>query len=217
MPPNIYIVGAQCTGKTTLVKALEKHLSSQEIDGVDRGQITPPTIITELARTIMRRHGYDRYDITSKPDRAFELQKLILQGQAEIETKLALDKAGWYISDRSGIDPLVYTKLYRGNDGIEELIKSEPWQLLKEKMRQSVVIVCEAGCDWLVDDEFRVMPKDGTDEWMQWHYAFLELLRSQRIDYHVIPASMKSIDDRVKAVLAFLSGFEEKRIPRMEK
>ncbi|KAK4665194.1 uncharacterized protein QC763_510390 [Podospora pseudopauciseta] len=54
-PPNIYIVGAQCTGKMTLVKNLHANFefnSSHE----------PPVLITEVARTVLKKHSFTAAD-----------------------------------------------------------------------------------------------------------------------------------------------------------
>jgi hypothetical protein len=71
-PLNIYVVGAQCTSKTTLVSALETFLAN--IPGVPH-----PIIIRELARSVnMENHDFVADDITSSTERCMSLQILIL-------------------------------------------------------------------------------------------------------------------------------------------
>ncbi|KAH1415871.1 hypothetical protein KXX32_000323, partial [Aspergillus fumigatus] len=77
----LYIIGAQCTGKTTLVKALLDALPQ-------RHPSLPPHPITEVARKVLCEFGFTRDDITSDPSRALQLQELILKAQFEEETKV---------------------------------------------------------------------------------------------------------------------------------
>lgn len=62
-PPNIYLVGAQCTGKTTLLEALRTHF----VDAKDRDFHDHPThlpaVIEEVVRGVMRRKGFTVTDI----------------------------------------------------------------------------------------------------------------------------------------------------------
>ncbi len=76
---NIYIVGAQCTGKTTLVNALESHFDETPDPSLR------PTFIREVARTVLDTHGFTALDITSSGERCMTLQKLILDAQVLAE------------------------------------------------------------------------------------------------------------------------------------
>lgn len=64
----------------------------------------------------------------------------------------ALESRKWFISDRSGVDPIVYARKYVSEEAAEDLVKSTEWLELKERMKSALVIVCEAGVDWLIDD-----------------------------------------------------------------
>lgn len=194
-PPNlrnIYIVGAQCTGKTTLVHALERFFAS------DAGN-TPPRIVTELARDVLREINFKTADIRDSPTLSFELQKLILQRQYEAEI---IPDGEWLISDRSAADPIMYTKHLCGEDAVQALLNTPEWGILAERMRASAVIVCEAGTVWLKDDGVRLMPESRSD-WMDLHEKFCRFLAEMRIRYTIVPNSMTDIDDRVKHVVDF--------------
>lgn len=99
-PKNLYIIGAQCTGKTTIVNALRDHFN-REGSRIWRGKpISPPAFIVELARTVLVKHDFRAEDITSSPTRSLQLQNLILQAQAEAERAVS---DVWFVSDRSGL------------------------------------------------------------------------------------------------------------------
>ena len=197
MPANIYIIGAQCTGKTTLVAALQDHFRHQEFQS-SQGQLpSPPSIITEVARTVLRAHNFTASDITSSPSRSLDFQQLILKAQYEAETGVA---KSWYISDRSGLDPIIYAKRYVGLDAAELMTKTEIWGILRERMSRSLIIVCEAGMDWLTDDGVRLMPADQAD-WIAFHDLFCSSLQEAGLEFGVLPRTMKDIKQRVDFVL----------------
>ena len=104
MPKDIYIVGAQCTGKTTLITALSNHITSPSVSST----IPAPLIVTEVARTVLRKHKFTASDITSSPDKSLLFQRLILEAQYAAEK--AAETSPWFISDRSGFDPIVYAR-----------------------------------------------------------------------------------------------------------
>ena len=83
MPPNIYIIGAQSTGKTTLVSALDKHFEQHQT------YLSEPTarphIIKEVARSVLRDHHFTADDIATSKPRALQLQRLILDAQSKAE------------------------------------------------------------------------------------------------------------------------------------
>ena len=192
MPKNIYIVGAQCTGKTTLITALSAHFTSASTS-------TPaPLIFTEVARTVLRKHNFTASEITSSPGRNLLLQRLILE--AQYETEKAAGSAQWFISDRSGFDPIVYAKRYLGDEGAGSLMRMEIWEELRERMGRSLVVVCEAGADWLIDDGVRLMPEDKKD-WVAFHDLFCESLRDAGLEFVVLPCQMKDMTERVRFVL----------------
>ncbi|KAH8158230.1 hypothetical protein CIB48_g10012 [Xylaria polymorpha] len=193
--PNIYIIGSQSTGKTTLVNDLSEHFEHHPIAVEAR-----PGIIKEVARTILELHGFTRGDIRSSKDRTLELQRLIIEGQFEAE-KNELQTRPWFISDRSAVDPIIYAREYASREGADALVTSARWMEMRNRMAKSLVIVCEAGVDWLMDDGVRLMPLDSA-EWMQIHSRFCDTLAGVGLEYHVLPSRVGSRDERVKFVLA---------------
>ncbi|KAG4440863.1 hypothetical protein IFR05_003676 [Cadophora sp. M221] len=132
---------AQCTGKTTLVKALEDHSSSEDNLETDSGRrLLRPDIITEVARSMLKEHSFIEDDITSSPARALVLQELILKAQVQAEAATSRPD-GWFFSDRSGADPIVYAKKYVSDAAANNLLSSTEWLKLKKCMEQSLVII----------------------------------------------------------------------------
>ncbi|KAI4116476.1 MAG: hypothetical protein LQ345_003108 [Seirophora villosa] len=192
---NIYVIGAQSTGKTTLVTALAQHFEQHHATTGDTAD--KPMIIKEVARGVLQRHNYTAADIVSSKSRALELQRLILEAQCEAE-KAASNL--WYISDRSGLDPLVYARQYVGVEETSGLMQEQSWQYLKGMMRSGLVIVCESGGEWLINDGVRLMPQD-REAWLQMHGVFCEMLDRISIEYHVLPSATRDINERIEFVL----------------
>jgi nicotinamide riboside kinase len=187
--PNIYVIGAQCTGKTTLVNALQRHFY-----GEPDFEHNAPYIISEVARTELRKHGFTTDDIRSSPDQSFAFQKLILTAQVAAE-RSALREKSWFVSDRSGVDPIIYAMRYVGLDSARSLRESAEWSELKGRMTKSLVVVCEAG-KWLVDDGVRLMPEHKQD-WIQFHAMFCTFLDEVGLRYQLVPCAMEDLSSRV--------------------
>lgn len=196
---NIYIIGAQSTGKTTLVDALTAHFERHPANNGDSA--SRPAIIKEVARGVLQRHNFTADDITSSKPRALELQRLIIEAQCKAEEAATQ----WYISDRSGLDPLVYARQHVGLDETLALMKGHSWQYLKVNMKAGLVIVCEAGGEWLIDDGVRLMPQD-RHAWLHMHTTFWEMLESCGIEYHVLPITLRDLEARVEFVLRLYCG-----------
>lgn len=198
---NIYIVGAQSTGKTTLVKALQDHFNSGGNTIDPNGHpISRPTIITEVARTVLKRYNFTADDITTSPARSLALQRLILEGQQSAE-RAAINNGGWFISDRSGVDPIVYARKHVGKEASDGMAHTEAWLLeLAGRMKESVVVVCEPGADWLTDDGVRLMP-ESREEWIDFHRLFCRSMDDLGLSYDVLPCDVAAIGDRLAFVL----------------
>ena len=192
---NIYIIGAQSTGKTTLVSALATHFANTKHDSPDA--FTQPFQLKEVARSVLKKHGFTAHDITSSKARALELQRLIIEAQAKAEVDLGQT---WYISDRSALDAVVYARQYVGAVEADELMHGKLWQVHEDRMRAALVVVCEPGGQWLIDDGVRLMPQD-REEWFQLHMNFLELLDAIGLAYIVLPCDVAKLEDRVRLIL----------------
>jgi predicted ATPase len=297
---NIYIIGAQSTGKTTLVNALEAYFQSQKKNTNhhdpssqrQRQQFPKPKIIKEVARTVLTKHAFTAKDITSSKDRCMGLQRLILSAQAEAERGAlrelelgsepnlepnmepvaeseSISESGsrsghelapglgnglghglgpesisgsgsghgsglghghgekWFISDRSGVDPIVYAYQHINAQAAEELMATPEWKELKERMRKGLVVVCEprvvgegresgesaegvesvdresvsVSRSWLTDDGVRLMPAS-LEEWKGFHDLFCRVLEERMgLGFVVLPCGLVGIGERVAFVL----------------
>lgn len=207
-PTNIYIVGAQSTGKTTLVKALQKHLDHHENCKWEGEQISPPKVIIEVARGVLQKYDLTAEDITSSQTRSIELQRRILEAQLQAEAECG---DAWFISDRSGFDPIIYALRYVGIDAARDLMASKAFIELKERLQNSLVIICEAGADWLIDDGVRLMPTS-KDDWVAFHSLFCTSLEAAGVKYFVLPYSMTGSTERVDFVIGKWAADERSKI-----
>ncbi|KAF6806065.1 hypothetical protein CPLU01_15932 [Colletotrichum plurivorum] len=166
----------------------------------------PKSILTSLAMTSNSRNIYivgaqgTAADIRSSCERALELQRLILHAQVVAERR-ALEADGWFISDRSGVDPICYALRYVGGEGASQLIESNEWQELSERMAKGLIIVCEARGDSLQDDGVRLMPLD-RKKWISFHKLFCNALDQLGMPYTVLPANLIGLSERVDLVLS---------------
>lgn len=213
-PPSIYVIGAQCTGKTTLVNALEAHFNGayQPQDADKHDGWRPPTVVREVARRVLRDEGFETGDIRASPARALALQRRILAGQARAEAAATADAGAWLLADRSVLDPVVYARQYGGGPAAAAGLLRPPgeteaaavvgeWPALRGRLARALVVVCEAGAAaWLADDGVRLMPVDGA-EWRATHRAFLALLADLALPFVVLPCAVAALDARVAFVL----------------
>jgi nicotinamide riboside kinase len=202
---NIYIIGAQSTGKTSLVNALK---TSFEHDPSRNHNSCPqqPHIIPELGRIVMREKGFTRQDITVSPIRALRIQQYILNAQYTAETTLCPpNTAAWCICDRSGLDPIVFARYFASAEAAAELLASKKWLELEGRMKRGIVVLCEVGNNWLVDDGVRLMPNDVT-EWAHIDRAFRGLLEWRGIKFSVLPKQVTDLTKRVEFVRALVDA-----------
>lgn len=186
---SIYVIGAQCTGKTTLVNALFDALQHHEANNTVHR-------ITEVARNVLQTHKFTRDDIVADQFRALELQHLILAAQFDAESKQSSTPI---LCDRSGIDPLVYAIKYGPPNGRESLEDTIQWQHLRNRMMKSLVIVCPPQREWLTDDGTRLMASSWED-WLEMHRIFCRVLKEHCIPFIVLPDDLLELQDRVDFV-----------------
>ncbi|KAL8678358.1 MAG: hypothetical protein Q9186_005283 [Xanthomendoza sp. 1 TL-2023] len=139
LPRNIYIIGAQSTGKTTLVTALGEHFAQHQDPRVD---FEPPQQLKEVARGVLKSHNFTASDITNSKSRALELQRLIIEAQTKAEESVP---TGWYIADRSALDAVVYARQYVGAAEAFNLRQGALWHVIEERMKAGVVMLCAPG------------------------------------------------------------------------
>ena len=194
-PPNIYVVGAQSTGKTTLVSALDTYFEQHRTYLSE--QVARPHIIKEVARSVLRDHHFTADDITTSKPRALQLQRLILNAQSKAERSFGQE---WYITDRSGLDPLAYAHRYVGDEEARQLRQEEAWQDVEKRIRKGLVVMCGVGGEWLVDDGIRLMP-ESRDDWAEFQSLFCSLMDELGIEYTILPSSVRDLGSRVDFVI----------------
>lgn len=188
IPRNIFIIGPQCTGKTTLVLKLEEILSDESVSP------SRPRIIHEVVRHIMGTENFSVDDFGT--ERWIQLQQRTLTTQADIEEHLQQER---FISDRSVLDPIVYAQL--GGDALSELRKSDHFHASVKRMQDGLVVLCEAGQKaWLSSDGVRVA-FENVERWEAMTDQFKMLLAEERIPYHVLSGEVVSVEERVNFVL----------------
>ena len=197
---NIYIIGAQCTGKSTLVDALEDCYKRSTYLKKEQH----PLVIREVARKVLKEKHFNRSDITTSGSRSLEFQQHILAAQYNVETTASSTKSvSWYICDRSGLDPIAYTKCFVGESAAAEMLSSDTWHELEIRMKKGIVILCEAGCRWLQDDGVRLMPKN-IEDWMRLDVAFRDLLKARGIGFFILSKDLEELKDRIECVHTYV-------------
>jgi len=208
-PKNIYIIGAQSSGKTTLISALTTYFANKS-DLTWRGlAIQKPQILKEVARQVLQDHESTGQDISESETRALELQTFILNAQYKAENAA---KGSWLISDRSGVDAIVYGKYHAGETGAEKLLSTKEWKELENVLRDSLIIVCEPVISWLEEDGLRFMPKDPlakTELVSAIHQMFCDFLDKANFRYSVLPNTLCELDGRLSFVIGEWLEIEE--------
>ena len=195
--PSIYIIGAQCTGKTTLTLALEQYFST-------KAELSP-SVITEIARGLLKEYRITREEIRKNPEESAEFQNVIMEAQLRQEKS---SQASFQLSDRSGLDPIVYAQRYGSGGAADDMMNSPTWAELKVRLASSVIVVCEPRQEWLTDDGTRLMPLDWGD-WLETHRVFCSLLDRCGLRYSVLPATIHVLSERIDFVLRHWQSFFE--------
>jgi hypothetical protein len=105
----------------------------------------------------------------------------------------------WFISDRSGLDPIIYAQRHVSAQFAEQMMALEEWQQLRDRLAKSLIFVCEIRSEWLSNDGVRLMPLDGED-WQRYHEMFCSRLEALNIEYYVVPSAMSDLRERVSYV-----------------
>ncbi|RYP40337.1 hypothetical protein DL767_001794 [Monosporascus sp. MG133] len=189
--PNVYIAGSQCTRKTTLVNAFIEHLSHGP-------PVERPSVIEEGSGSSCRLVGSRQTRFRSSKEQTMKLQRLIMEAQFESE-KLRLERSSWNISDRSALNNIVYAWKNAGREAAKELPKAAKWAEMRYRMARSLVIVCEAGADWLQGDDLRLMPTNW-EEWLEVRTGFCQALEDFGLAYEVLSCEAVAMEDRAEVV-----------------
>ncbi|KAG6331887.1 hypothetical protein ID866_7201 [Astraeus odoratus] len=180
-PIQVYVVGPSSSGKTTLCNALAKYR-----------KLPAESYITEVARQVMRAKGYTRADVCT-----IEMQMAIMLAQLRRETTACAEaQGGLVLSDRSGIDPVVYAILtatdeHEARQKESELVDLPAFQLALRRYKKAIFLLLNPVEEWLVDDGIRSL-----DHHERCIDIFRQLLKKFEIKYQEMGGEMKSIDDR---------------------
>ncbi|KAK5070432.1 bifunctional uridylate/adenylate kinase [Lithohypha guttulata] len=201
---SVYLIGVSATGKTTLTGDLAKHFQEHEPE-------RRVAIISEVARELVLSSGVKPEQIRAGEENAMKLQKQILETQLERENE-ARTKADLILSDRFGIDPVVFAMKYGSEQKSRALLDSDAWKVLRERMTRSLVILCEPVMEWFAEDLVRVVP-ESSKEVYEVHDTFCEILQAQGISFMLLKRSILERQERVDLVLKFLQ-MEEPHAPK---
>jgi nicotinamide riboside kinase len=210
---SIYVVGPSSTGKSTLCGALFKHfiaesqLESSRSDG--RGVL--PYSISEVARKVMRERQFTRDDVGT-----LEMQQAILEAQVKAErdalTSLASSeptKEKVLLSDRCGIDALVYTRKFVSENAYKTLCETSEFQEALGRYRgerandkdddgaRVLFILTLPVAEWLIDDGTRNM-----DEPEAILEEFRHVLNEMKIPYVELGSEIMELGRRVEWVIS---------------
>ncbi|KAH7317177.1 AAA domain-containing protein, partial [Stachybotrys elegans] len=170
--PNIYVIGPQCTGKTTIVTRLRS-----DVDAWLAGtSLDRPNFVSEVARSAMTKNNFSARDITASKEKCLMVRTTILQAQATAEDE-ALHTSSWFISDRSGLDPLVYAKMFAGSEATQDLQATSAWKTLRQN-------------GWLCY----------YNEWIGLFNVFLQVLKHNELPYHIVPCTMEDLTERINFI-----------------
>ena len=209
----IFVLGPSSSGKTTLCDALSKELS-----------IRPPQYIKEVARNVMKTHGFTRDDTDT-----YEMQYAVMTAQLEAEERAAaalqtmvVDGPRLILSDRSAIDPIVYSSTAEAQGALDRrrrLMEDAALQRMLPSYRgslfgtyrwyksgshfidQGCLVVLEPVTEWLEDDGVRSL-----EDPERYNRVLFTTLRELGIPYVKLGAEMKNIRARVDLVLSHLLG-----------
>lgn len=171
---RVFICGAHSTGKTTMLQ----HLL-QEPENDLHGE-------TEVARKIMERLGWQRKDIEPEenPENFFNLQKRIMKVQNQVDRENNHLKRS-YVCDR-GIDPLIYCKMYLGQERLNQLLNTEEADecLQRHKATNTLTVILNPHPECIRDDGTRLTPK--LEELNQFTDMLKHFLNDQGIAFETI-------------------------------
>ncbi|MCJ1359044.1 MAG: hypothetical protein MMC33_009044 [Icmadophila ericetorum] len=199
-PRNIYVIGAQSSGKTTLTAALRLHFQDKS-ELASRAISRKLYVLEEVARQILQDHNAIGKDVFESSSRALELKTLILEAQYEAENAI---KDSWFISDRSGVDAIVYGKCYTSESDADKLLSMNAWKQLEKLLQHSVIVVCEPVDAWLEEHGLRFMPRSRsvkTKLVSVIHESFCDFLNIAGFRYVVLPNSLLELGSRFNFVI----------------
>eukprot|EP00118_Oscarella_pearsei_P027676 m.1400 g.1400 ORF g.1400 m.1400 type:complete len:199 (+) comp6392_c0_seq2:60-656(+) len=149
---QIFLCGVHSVGKTTLLQ----QLSSRCSEG------SQMHFQSEVARSVIREIGLQTQQLIPRKqqDQFEDLQDRILQRQCKVERGISSSKyPSGYVMDR-GIDPLVYSRYYLGEEAYQRLLARPHAQecVSRYKDEESLVFVISPHPECVASDGVRLMP-----------------------------------------------------------
>ena len=185
---ELYIIGPSSTGKTTLCNALAQSMIPHSW-----------CYITEVARQVMKRRGFTRDDVGT-----IEMQSAIMLAQLEREAEVCERARSTgetlVLSDRSGVDSIVYAVLTAKNERQARqkksiLLEHPTFQSALKRYRKAKFLLLRPVPEWLVDDGVRILEQHARS-----FYVFHAVLAELGIPYHVMGEEVKDLSERVNWV-----------------
>ncbi|KAG8220721.1 hypothetical protein J3R82DRAFT_3051 [Butyriboletus roseoflavus] len=190
---ELYVVGPSSTGKTTLCNAVAESL-----------KLRSWCYITEVARQIMKRRGFTREDVGK-----IEMQRAIMLAQLdrEAETCERARSMGetMILSDRSGVDPIVYAVLtakdeHQALQRKKILVEHPTFQNTLKRYRKAKFLLLAPVPEWLVDDGVRSLEHHARS-----FHVYRAVLAELGIPYHEIGEEVKDLSERANWVKGWVT------------
>lgn len=185
---ELYIVGPSSTGKTTLCNAIAQSL-----------KLRSWCYITEVARQIMKRRGFTREDV-GKIEMQAGIMLAQLEREAEVCERARSTGETLILSDRSGVDPIVYAVLTAKDERQAQqkknlMVEQPTFQSALKRYRKAKFLLLRPVPEWLVDDGVRSL-----DQHARSFHVYRAVLAELGIPYHEIGEDMKDLSERTKWV-----------------
>ena len=190
---ELYVVGPASTGKTTLCNAIAQSL-----------KLRSWCYITEVARQVMKRRGFTREDVPK-----MEMQSGIMLAQLEREAEVCERARSigetLILSDRSGVDPIVYAVLTAKDERQAQqkknlLVEHPTFQNALKRYRKARFLLLRPVPEWVVDDGVRSLEHHARS-----FHICRAVLTELGIPYHEIGEDMKDLLERTNWVKAWLA------------
>lgn len=189
----IFVLGPSSSGKTTLCNALTEDLN------LDQSRY-----IREVARNVMKTMGFTRADVDT-----YEMQYAIMTAQLRAEKDVlskTKDSDGPLIllSDRSAIDPIVYTTTSQvpgASDRRRRLLEDMAFQDILPIYKRSLFVILQPIKEWFHDDGVRSLE----DPW-EYNEQLYATMTELNIPFVTIGEERKDLRERVEFLKQFLQS-----------
>ncbi|KAN0101108.1 AAA domain containing protein [Tylopilus felleus] len=185
---ELYVVGPSSTGKTTLCNAVAESL-----------KLRSWCYITEVARQIMKRRGFTREDVGK-----IEMQSAIMLAQLEKEAEVCErarnTRESLILSDRSGVDPIVYAILTAKDERQARqrknlLVDHPTFQTALKRYRRAKFLLLRPVPEWIVDDGVRSLEQHARS-----FHVYRQVLAELGIPYQEMGEEIKDLSERTNWV-----------------